>query len=112
MVNKRVILLDLDGVLNEYFGNFDENSIPKPKEGVYEFLENLNKEFYIKIFTTRNKILVAKWLMKYKLDKFVLDITNIKELCWLYVDDRCISFDGSYQNLLKNIKEFRPWYKI
>ncbi len=110
-MNKQVILIDLDGVLNTYSGYFDENYIPKPKNGVVDFLTKLNEKFIVKIFTTRNKLLVAKWLIEYNLDKLVDDITNVKELCWLYIDDRCIFFDGDYTNLLKSINEFQPWYK-
>ena len=40
---KKCIQIDLDGVLNEYSGKFDEDYIPKLKEGAYEFLENLSK---------------------------------------------------------------------
>ena len=96
-MNKHTILIDLDGVLNTYSGKFDEKVIPKPKTGVDDFLQELNKTFKIKIFTTRNKILVAKWLIENKLDCFI--------------DDRCISFDGNYEILSKEIKKFQPWYK-
>ena len=37
---KKTILIDLDGVLNEYVGKYDTNFIPKPKNGVDKFLEN------------------------------------------------------------------------
>lgn len=110
-MNKRIILIDLDGVLNNYSGNFDKKNIPPPKEGVQDFLKTLNEKFNIKIFTTRNKLLVSKWLIKHDLDNFIFDITNIKELCWLYIDDRCIAFDGNYKNLISNINNFKPWYK-
>ena len=97
--------------MNTYSGKFDEKVIPQPKTGVDDFLQELNKTFKIKIFTTRNKILVAKWLIENKLDCFIDDITNVKELCWLYIDDRCISFDRNYEILSKEIKKFQPWYK-
>ena len=38
------ILIDLDGVLNEYGKEkFNENYIPEIKVGAYEFLETLSK---------------------------------------------------------------------
>ena len=43
MVKKRTILIDLDGVLNEYKGNFNKDFIPEMKVGVNEFLEKLFK---------------------------------------------------------------------
>ena len=41
MVNKKIILVDLDGVLNAYTGKFEANIIPPIKEGAKEFLEKL-----------------------------------------------------------------------
>ena len=44
---KKEILIDLDGVLNQYNGNYDENFIPQIKDGAIEFLEELNKINFI-----------------------------------------------------------------
>ena len=109
---RKTILIDLDGVLNEYTGDFDKDYIPPIKDGAKEFLENLSKNFDIKIFTTRNKILATKWLINNSIDQFVADITNVKDLAWLYIDDRCINFDGNFDNLISSINTFKPWYKI
>ena len=73
---KRTILIDLDGVLNEYNGKFDENTIPPIKKGAKPFLEALSKDFEIKLFTTRNKILATKWLVANKIDGLFADITK------------------------------------
>lgn len=108
---RKIILIDLDGVLNTYIGEFDKNIIPTVKDGAKEFLKDLSKNFEIKIFTTRNKLLVAKWLINNNLDKFVVDITNTKDLAWLYIDDRCINFNGNFVGLQKEIENFKPWYK-
>ncbi len=108
---KKTLLIDLDGVLNEYQGGFDKNFIPKPKQGAKEFLEKLNENFELKLYTTRNKLLASKWLVENKLDIYFADITNIKELSWLVLDDRCLTFDGDYENSLKHIQNFKPWYK-
>ena len=109
---KKTILIDLDGVLNQYTGSFDENYIPPIKDGAKEFLKDLAENFELKLFTTRNKILASKWLIENDIDKFFIDITNTKDLAWLYIDDRCINFDGNYHNLASSIKTFSPWYKI
>lgn len=107
----KTILIDLDGVLNTYEGNFNMHSIPEIKEGAREFLTELSQEFNIKLFTTRNKVLTAKWLIENKLDEIVSDITSTKEVCWLYIDDRSITFNGDYKALRESIANFRPWYK-
>lgn len=75
---KKKILIDLDGVLNDY-GNeaFDEHKIPKVRNGAKEFLEELNKTAELYLFTTRNLMLSAKWLIQNELDKYFIDITHI-----------------------------------
>lgn len=108
---KKTILIDLDGVLNQYTGSFDKDHIPDIKQGAKEFLTNLSENYIIKLFTTRNKILASKWLIKNNLDTVVDDITNIKELSYIYIDDRCIKFDGNYENLETQIQNFKPWFR-
>lgn len=110
-MTKKIILIDLDGVLNEYSGNFIENHIPNMRQGAQHLLENISKHYRIKIFTTRNKIQTVKWLIENKIDKFVEDVTDIKEPAWLYIDDRCISFSGNYTELSEKINNFKPWFK-
>ena len=112
MTFKKTLLIDLDGVLNTYTGDFDKNFIPPVKEGAKEFLENLSNDFTVKIFTTRNKIIAVKWLIENGLDKFTDDVTNVKELSWLYVDDRCVKFEGNFDDLRNKIDNFKPWYKL
>lgn len=111
MYYKKILLIDLDGVLNTYHGYFIEDSIPPILKGANKFLKVLSKNYDIKIFTTRNKLLTAKWLIENKLDKYIIDITDKKDLCWLYIDDRCLQFKGNYKELLKEIEHFKPWYK-
>ena len=110
-MNKKTILLDLDGVLNLYTGNYDKEVIPEIREGAKEFLDNQNKKYTIKLFTARNKILTYKWLQKYNIEKYFSDITNIKEPAYLYIDDRCIKFEGDYKVLENQINTFKTWYK-
>ncbi len=52
---RKKILIDLDGVLNEYSGNYDPNIIPEIKSEAKEFLEKLYKTFDLYLFTTRNR---------------------------------------------------------
>lgn len=108
---KRVLLIDLDGVLNTYTGNFDENFIPPIKDGAVDFLRNLSEEYEIKLFTTRNRILAAKWIFENHIDSYISDITNVKDLAYLYIDDRCLNFDGDYSSMSQKIDNFKVWYK-
>ena len=108
---KKKFLIDLDGVLNQY-EKFDENSIPPIKKGAKEFLEQLsNDETELYLFTTRNLLLASKWLIENDLDKYFKDVTNIKIPAYLYIDDRCICFDGKYEETLDKIKNFKVYWK-
>jgi hypothetical protein len=49
--------------------------------------------------------------MENHLDDYIKDITNVKEVAWLIVDDRCVRFNGDYDKLLSDIDNFRVWYK-
>lgn len=108
---KKLILIDLDGVLNEYIGEYKYDYIPPIKNGAKDFLENLSQDYQLKIFTSRNKFLTAKWLIDNGLEGVIKDVTSEKEPCWLYIDDRCINFDGSFANLAAKITNFKPYYK-
>lgn len=108
---RKTLLIDLDGVLNTYDGQFDENVIPPIKNGASEFLSLLSAKFIVKIFTTRNKLLATKWVIENNLDKFITDITNVKDSAWLIIDDRCIKFDGNYDDTINSINNFSVWYR-
>lgn len=108
----RKILIDLDGVLNEYgLEKFNENFIPNIKMGAYEFCEKLSKNAELYLFTSRNLMLATKWLINNNLDKFFKDVTNIKLPSFLYIDDRTICFEGDYNKLLYEIENFKVYWK-
>lgn len=108
---KKTILIDLDGVLNIYSGHFDENFIPPIKDGAYEFVKELSTNFDVKIFTARNKLLASKWIVENNLEEFVSDVTDIKLPVYLIIDDRCLNFQGDYDKILNQVKNFNVWYK-
>ncbi len=111
MQKKYTILIDLDGVLNEYNGNYQSDYIPPILDGAKEFLEKISQKFEIKLFTTRNRLLASKWLIKYKIDRYISDVTNIKEPALYYIDDRGIKFNGNFDDLYEEISNFEVWYK-
>ena len=109
---RKKILIDLDGVLNNYT-KFDEDNIPEVKQGAKEFIKNLfNLGIYdLILFTPRNKILVVKWLINNDLDKYFKDVTNIKKPAFIYIDDRSLKFKGDYSETLKEIEKFHVYWK-
>lgn len=105
---KKKILLDLDGVLNEYGEtSYDENYIPKIKHGAIDFIRSLSEIGELYLFTSRNLKLTAKWLFENNIDSYFNDITNIKIPSYLYIDDRCVCFKGNYAQTLEEIKNFK-----
>ena len=107
----KTILFDLDGVLNTYDGNYDENYIPPIRTGAHECIKELSKDYKIVLFTTRNSLLASKWVIENKLEKFIDNVTNVKIPAYIIIDDRCINFDGNYAKLTEKIKNFKVWYK-
>lgn len=108
---KKTILVDLDGVLNTYSGDFDENFIPPIRDGAFEFIKSLSDDYIVKIFTSRNLLLTSEWVIKNGLREYISDITNIKTPCYLIIDDRCINYDGNYADLRTKIDSFKVWFK-
>lgn len=107
---KKTIAVDFDGVLNNYIG-YDKNNLFTPRDGVEDFLIELNKEFDIIIFSTREKSKIIKWLEKYHLDKYITLVTNEKPPAVAYIDDRAIRFNGSYKECLNNLTVNAYWQK-
>ena len=109
---KRKILIDLDGVLNQYGQDkFDKNYIPDIKLGAKEFIEELSNSAELYLFTSRNLLIASKWLIKNNLDKYFKDVTNIKLPSYLYIDDRTVCFKGDYNQTLKDVKNFKVYWK-
>ena len=107
-MSKKKILIDLDGVLNNYGKDiFDENSIPEIRTGAKNFLENLSEKYELHLFTSRNLILATKWLISNNLDKYFKDVTNVKIPSYLYIDDRTVCFKGDYEQTLEDIENFK-----
>ena len=112
MMYKKKILVDLDGVLNQYGQTeFDENFIPDLKDGARDFIKRLANDNELYLFTSRNLLLASKWLIKNDLDKYFRDVTNNKIPSFLCIDDRTICFKGDYNQALKDILNFKPYWK-
>ena len=74
-------------------------------------MADLSEKFELKVFTTRNKLQTAKWIIENQVKEYIFDITNVKDLAWIYIDDRCLCFDGDYKYTIDEIKKFQPYYK-
>ena len=110
-MHKKVLLIDLDGVLNTYTGEYKNNFIPPLAQGARDFLELLSKDFSVKIFTSREIKLTKEWVQNNKLDNLVDEVTNEKVPAWLILDDRALTFNGNYSDIYEKIINFKVWYK-
>jgi len=113
MDTPRTICVDLDGVLNM----FDEWRGPEffhpPRKGSREFLAALKEqEFRIVILTCRWHEWVVEWLQKYDLAEFVDEVTDRKPPAHAYIDDRAVCFRGDFQQTLRSIEDFRPFWQV
>jgi len=114
-VDKKTILIGLDGVLNTFESDFvTEWYIPPVKRGAKDFLEQFPPDKYeLKLFTARPKDLVEKWLKKNKLEKYFSEVTDkLPPKTELIIDAHCLKFNGNYEDLSWHIINFKPWYKI
>jgi len=105
---KHTIAIDLDGVLDDYTGYTSE--IPAIRKGAKNFIIELSKDYELVLFTTRSSKLATKWLIENKIDKYFKDVTNVKPLAVMYIDDRAVKFNGDYNQTLQDIKNFKVYY--
>ncbi|MBS4760127.1 MAG: hypothetical protein KHX03_05465 [Clostridium sp.] len=106
----KTILVDLDGVINDYCGNYIKDFIPPLRKDAREFLELLSKSFKVVIFSTRDEALVKDWLKKNNLLLYISSVTNVKIPAFVQIDDRCINFKGNYADAIENIMNFKPFW--
>ena len=111
MHTKKVISIDLDGVLDNYCGKYDENNIPEIKEGAKDFIIKLYQKYDLILFSTRNPDKVDKWLVKNKLREYFKLITDKKHPSYIYLDDRALKFNGDYNKTFDEIENFNVYWK-
>jgi len=107
--NKKTIMIDLDGVLDNYTVYTDE--IPDIKNGAKEFVKKLSENYELILFTTRNSKQAVEWLQSNKIDKYFKNVTNVKNPAYIYIDDRALKFNGDYNKTIDEIKEFSVYWK-
>jgi hypothetical protein len=116
MSYKKTLLFDFDGVIHSYTSGWKGiDVIPdKPVEGIKELINELRKEYIIKIYSTRcieekGINAIEEYLEKHNI--FVDGITKTKEKAYLTIDDRAITFRGDCKMLVDEIKNFKVWNK-
>lgn len=99
------IAIDFDGVIHSFeLGYHDGTIYGVPISGSIENIERLSKKFKLIIYTAKAKPdrplvngetgteLVWRWLKKYKIDKYIAEVTSEKPRAICYIDDKAIRF--------------------
>ena len=103
-MKKQTVAVDLDGVLAKYKAWDGVENIGNPIPGAQQFMQDLCKEYYVIVFTTRcsatfnpgytSKQLighVVAWLLKHDIPHDSVYAGQGKPLATAYVDDRAVS---------------------
>ena len=118
-INTKRIMIDFDGTIHKYSKGWKDGTVyDEPIPGAKQFIEQLkNNDFEVVVFTSRlsvssngqdvaneQKEMIEKWLNDY--DIVVDGVTAEKLPALVYVDDRAVEFDGSWNSeLLSRIKK-------
>lgn len=119
----KTIAVDADGTLLEYITPWALGKFGDPLDGAKETLQWLKEDGYtIIIFTTRGDDLVAldSHLMRHEIpfdyinvnpDGAPPNVSKQKVDAGVFIDDRAITFDGSWKGMYERIINFKPWHK-
>ncbi|MBE0597997.1 MAG: hypothetical protein IH614_12075 [Desulfuromonadales bacterium] len=111
-VQKPVVCVDLDGVLNTYDGWRGPEFFHGVRPGAADFLRQLNAAgFAVVIFTVRYNPWVETWLAEHGLAPLVSAVTDRKPPAHVYLDDRAVCFTGDFHQALGEILTFRAHWE-
>jgi len=115
--NNSQIAIDFDGVIHRNSKGFYNGTVyDEPIEGAIEAIKILSKKYTIVVFTAKAKTdrplvedktgeqLVWEWLVKYKLDLYIKEVTSEKPRAICYIDDKGVRFE-SWEQTLKFLNE-------
>ena len=106
---ENIVSVDFDAVLSQYDGWKGEEVTGKPIDGAKEFILNLIDSGYKPIvFTARKPETISNWLKEFGFPD--IEVTNIKYPSLVYIDDRCVKFDGDFSKLIKNLKGYNVYW--
>jgi hypothetical protein len=110
-MSKKTVCLDFDGVMNTYTGWKGEKELFEPREGLKDFLFNLNiRGWSIVVHSTRQSNRIYEWLKKHSLEEVPIEVVDKKPPAMAYVDDRGIRFDGDFNVVLNELEGFQPFW--
>jgi hypothetical protein len=115
---KPILVLDFDGVLHSYASGWEgPTTIPDPPvEGAQQFCREALRRFEVWIVSSRcgypgGADAISAWLAEHNFPEgIVVSGDGSKPTAFLTIDDRAITFTGTWPTMIE-LTEFKPWYK-
>lgn len=100
------VAVDFDGVIHRYSKGWQDGVIyDPPVDGTFVALNVLATRHKVVIYTVRDDLnAVWEWLKKYGLHIVVSEVTNLKPIAHLYIDDRAYRFEGDWTKALADVE--------
>lgn len=117
---KKTVVFDFDGVIHSYTSGWKGvDVIPDPPvTGIDKALADIHGAGYeVVVVSTRcateeGTKAIENWLRMNMLHRYIDKICKEKPPAIVYIDDRAIRFNGNAENLLNEVKNFRPWTEL
>lgn len=127
---KPTLCIDFDGVIHSYEKGWQDGAIyGEVTAGFFEWVERVRSQFKLVIYSSRSKddagvTAMSLWLHEKRnawitaggkrdpVEPLEIEFAYEKPAAWLTIDDRCIRFDGSWNNPLLEpevMRAFKPW---
>jgi len=119
---KPTICIDFDGVVHSYEKGWQDGSIyGEVTRGFFKWAAEAQKRFKLVIYSSRSateegRLAMGSWLAnqmrQWSGEPVELTMAAEKPAAWLTIDDRCVRFDGSWDDPLlepATMRAFRPW---
>lgn len=113
-----VVCIDFDAVLHNYT-HWNGGRLNEPVAGAAAATRQLtDNNFVVILYTTRGADEIIHWLTRYNFqwthinqNPEIQGQNPGKPIADIYIDDRAIQFNGSWESTLREISRFKPWTK-
>jgi hypothetical protein len=107
----KTVAIDFDGVLADYHGWKNEDTLDPPFPGAQAFVAKVVRAGYqVIVHTTRNPDRVRQWLADWDFS-FPVTVSNRKPKAMVYIDDRGFRFTGDWEAAFQAIEQPTHWKK-
>lgn len=108
--SENIVSIDFDGAISIYDGYKGADHLGKPIKGAKEFIAKIIKAgFTPVIWTTRGREQIEKWLKDNDFPD--IEVTSDKYPSTVYIDDRCVQFNGSFKKLIQNLRQYDVYWR-